>query len=85
MFEVGVDRLAVSADLFGELDECGELGSASPDQPFVECFFAFDAFDSEHIAEAFFEEVSPPQFGVGLGYPVELLALPSVEVVGVFP
>ena len=49
-----------------------------------ECFFAFGPFDSEHIAESFFEEVGPSQFGVGLGDPVELLTLTWVEIIGVF-
>ena len=60
MVEVGVDRLTVSGDLFGELDKRGELGSAGPGQPLVEGFFAFGSFDGEHVAEAFFEKVGPP-------------------------
>jgi hypothetical protein len=43
------------------------------------------SLDGEHVAEAFFEEVGPPESRVGIGYRVELLALPSVEVVGVLP
>ncbi len=82
--EVGVDRLTVSGDLFGQFDEGWELGSAGPGQPFVERFFAFFSFDGEHVAEAFFEKVGPPQFGVGLGDPVELLTLTWVEIIGVF-
>ncbi len=85
MVEVGVDRLTVSGDLLGEVDEGGELSPAGPDQPFVECFFAFFSFDPEHVAESFFEEVGPPQFWIGFGDPVELLALTRVEGVGVLP
>ncbi len=55
MVEVGVDRLTVSGDLLGEVDEGGELSPAGPDQPLVECFFAFFSFDPEHVAESFFE------------------------------
>ena len=32
-------------------------------------------FDGEHVAEAFFEEVGPPQSRVGLSDPVELMAV----------
>jgi hypothetical protein len=51
----------------------------------VEGVFALFSFDGEYVAEAFFEEVSPPQSRVGLGDPVELVALTCVEVVGVLP
>ena len=51
----------------------------------VERFFAFGPFDGEHVAEAFFEKVGPPQSRVGFGYPVELLTLTWVEIVGVLP
>ena len=73
MVEVGVDCLAVFGDLLGQFDKRGELGSAGPGQPFVECFFVFGSFDGERVAEAFFEEVRLPQFWVGFGDPVELL------------
>lgn len=50
MVEVGVDRIAVSADLLSESDERWELLPPCPGQPFVEGFFAFFSLDSEtHI------------------------------------
>ena len=51
----------------------------------VEGFFAVLSFDSEHVAEPFFEEIGSPQFRIGFGDPVELLLLAWVEVVGVLP
>ena len=53
--------------------------------PAVECLFAFVAFDGEHVAQSFFEEVGAPQSRVGLGDPVELVALTAGEVAGVLP
>ena len=58
---------------------------AIKDKEFLDEFRRDFSFDGEHVAESFFEEVGPPQFGVGLGDPVELLTLPSVEIVRVFP
>ena len=47
--------------------------------------FAFVAFDGEHVSQRFFEQVGAPQPGVGLGDPVELVALFVGEVVVVLP
>ena len=43
------------------------------------------SFDGEYVAESFSEEVGPPECWLGPDYRVELLALPTVEVVGVLP
>ena len=53
--------------------------------PSVERVFAFFAFDREHVTQSFFEEVRAPQPRVGLGDPVELMALPAGEIAGVLP
>ncbi len=63
----------------------GMPGAARPADPSVERLFAFFAFDREHVAQSFFEEVGAPQPRVGLGDPVELVALAAGEVAGVLP
>ena len=53
--------------------------------PLVEGFFAGVALEREHDAESFFEQVGAPQPGIGLGDPVQLVALVVGEVLGVLP
>src|SRR5256885_17257071 len=43
------------------------------------------AFDGEHVAQGFFEQVGAVQPGVGFGDPGQLVALPVGEVLGVLP
>ena len=68
-----------------ELHERRHPGAAGPTRPSVECLFAFVAFDCEHVTQSFFEEVRAPQPRVGLGDPVELMALTAGEITRVLP
>ena len=63
----------------------GSCDRRGPGEPAAQCFFAFVAADGEDVAESFFEQVGAPELRVGLGDPVELVALPVGEVVGVLP
>jgi len=51
----------------------------------VERVLAFVASDRERVAQSFLEEIGAPQPLVGLGDPVELVALAAGEVTGVLP
>lgn len=50
VFEAGVDRLAVPADLAADFDELGDAGSLCPLQPGVECVFVVLASEFEDVA-----------------------------------
>ena len=78
-------RSADGGDPFGEVHEGGDAAAACPGQPALERFDSVLPFDGEHVAQAFFEEVAAVETRVGLGDPVELVALAVGEVLGVLP
>ena len=83
--ERGVDRGAVGAMRRWRCTNAGMRERRAQFDPSVERGFAFFAFDREHVAQSFFEEIGAPESRVGLGDPVELVALPAGEVTGVLP
>src|SRR5687767_13877401 len=83
--EGSVDGPAVADDAALKFDEGGDPAAASPGDPAVQGVFAGLSFDSEDVSQAFFEEVGPPQAGVGLGDPGELFVLAGREVLRPFP
>jgi hypothetical protein len=58
VFQAGVDLGSVFHDAAGEIDEGGDAAPLRPTDPVSEGLFAGVAFDGEHHAEPFFEQVS---------------------------
>lgn len=85
MVEGGVDLVPDGGDAPGQVDEGGDAAATRPGQPPVQGDLAGFALDGEDVAQGFFEQIGAVEAGVGLGDPVQFVALPLGEVVGVLP
>ena len=85
MLEGGDNPRVDGADASGEVHERGDATASGPREPALEGVFAGLAFNGEDVAQALFEQVAAIEARVGLGDPVELVALVVGEVLGVLP